>query len=124
MHVLETYLARLHQIRATERGTPELSYRAALENLLNAVGRGLDPAVHATAELADMGAGRPDFGLFDARCGDLRGAVEVKPVAASRHAANESRCPGLEPLVFTLGSGWMGTLAIQQVRTVDSAIRI
>jgi hypothetical protein len=81
MHVLETYLARLHQICATERGTPELSYRAALENLLNAVGGGLDPAVQATAELADTGAGRPDFGLFDSRSGDLRGAVEVKPVA-------------------------------------------
>ena len=81
MHVLETYLARLHEIRATERGTPELSYRSALENLLNAVGSGLDPAVQATAELADTGAGRPDFGLFDARSADLRGAVEVKPVA-------------------------------------------
>jgi hypothetical protein len=81
MQVLETYLARLHEIRATERGTPELSYRAALENLLNAVGSGLDPAVQATAELADTGAGRPDFGLFDSRSGNLRGAVEVKPVA-------------------------------------------
>ena len=81
MHVLETYLRRLHEIRSTERGTPELSYRAALENLLNAVGSGLDPAVQATAELADTGAGRPDFGLFDARSGDLRSAVEVKPVA-------------------------------------------
>jgi hypothetical protein len=40
MHVLETYLARLHEIRSTERGTPELSYRAAMENLLNAVGSG------------------------------------------------------------------------------------
>jgi hypothetical protein len=81
MHVLETYLRRLHEIRSTERGTPELSYRAALENLLNAVGNELDPAVQATAELADTGAGRPDFGLFDSRSGDLRGAVEVKPVA-------------------------------------------
>jgi hypothetical protein len=35
MHVLETYLARLHEIRSTERGTPELSSRAAMENLLN-----------------------------------------------------------------------------------------
>ena len=34
MHVLKTYLARLHEIRATERGTPELSYRSALENVL------------------------------------------------------------------------------------------
>ena len=81
MHVLETYLRRLHEIRSTERGTPELSYRAALENLLNAVGGGLSPAVQATAELADTGAGRPDFGLFDSRSGDLRSAVEVKSVA-------------------------------------------
>jgi hypothetical protein len=36
LHPLETYLTRLGEIRATERGTPELSYRAALENLLNA----------------------------------------------------------------------------------------
>ncbi len=59
MHVLETYLVRLHEIRATERGTPELSYRAALEILLNAVGGGLDPAVQATAELATPGRDGP-----------------------------------------------------------------
>jgi hypothetical protein len=81
MHILETYLRRLHEIRSTERGTPELSYRAALENLLGAVGSGLSPGVQATAELADTGAGRPDFGLFDSQSGDLRSAVEVKPVA-------------------------------------------
>lgn len=80
MHPLETYLSRLHEIRDTERGTPELSYRAALENLLNAVGGELDPAVQATAELADTGAGRPDFGFFESRSGNLRGAVEVKGV--------------------------------------------
>ena len=67
MHVLEAYLNRLHEIRDTHRGTPELSYRAALENLLNAVGGQLDPAVQATAELADTGAGRPDFGIFESR---------------------------------------------------------
>lgn len=81
MHVLEIYLHRLHEIRSTERGTPELSYRAALENLLNEVGSTLSPGVQATAELADTGAGRPDFGLFDSQSGDLRSAVEVKPVA-------------------------------------------
>ena len=43
MHVLEAYLNRLHEIRDTRRGTSELSYRAALENLLNAVGGQLDP---------------------------------------------------------------------------------
>jgi hypothetical protein len=78
MRPLETYLNRLHEIHDTERGTPELSYRAALENLLNAVGGELDPPVQATAELADTGAGRPDFGFFESRSRDLRGAVEVK----------------------------------------------
>jgi hypothetical protein len=80
MHVLEAYLNRLHEIRNTGRGTPELSYRAALENLLNAVGGSLDPVLQATAELADSGAGRPDFGVFESRSGNFRAAVEVKPV--------------------------------------------
>ena len=96
MHALESYLRRLQEIRSTERGTPELSYRAALENLLNAVGGGLNPAVQATAELADTGAGRPDFGLFDARSGDLRSAVEVKPVAEDTpRTADGARWPGI-----------------------------
>ncbi len=37
MHPLETYLRRLHEIHSTERGTLELSYRVALENLRGAV---------------------------------------------------------------------------------------
>ena len=94
MHPLETYLRRLHEIRSTERGTPELSYRAALENLLNAVGSGLNPGVQATAELADTGAGRPDFGLVDAHSGDLRGAVEVKSVAEDTPQTADGRVAG------------------------------
>ncbi len=79
MHPLETYIDRLHEIRASRRGTPELSYRAALENLLNSIGAGLDPPVQATAELADAGEGRPDFGLMEVRSGNMRAVVEVKP---------------------------------------------
>ena len=79
MHPLETYLDRLREIRASKRGTPELSYRAALENLLNAVAEDLDPVVQATAELADTGAGRPDFGLLEVKSGNMRAVVEVKP---------------------------------------------
>lgn len=81
MNPLEAYLDRLHEIHAGRRGTPELSYRAALENLLNAVGAQLDPEVQATAELADTGAGRPDYGLIETKSGILRGVVEVKPLA-------------------------------------------
>jgi hypothetical protein len=78
LHPVETYLDRLQEVRATRRATAELSYRAALENLLNAVGASLDPVVQATAELTDTGAGRPDFGLFAAKSGNPRGVVEVK----------------------------------------------
>ena len=81
MNPLEAYVDRLQQVHATRRGTPELSYRAALENLLNDVGAKLDPAVQATAELADSGAGHPDFGLFESKSGNLRSVVEVKPFA-------------------------------------------
>lgn len=77
VYVLD-YLQRLHEIHATKRQTPELSYRGALENLLNAIGRELDPAVQATGELMDAGAGRPDFGFFEIKSGNARGGVEVK----------------------------------------------
>ena len=59
-----------------------------LAELLNAVGSMLDPKVSCVAELADQGAGHPDFGLYAAgqlrghqvREGQLpeRGVVEVK----------------------------------------------
>jgi hypothetical protein len=78
MNPVRLYLRRLYEIHATERGTPELSFRAALENLLNAVGEDLRPEVGATHELADTGAGHPDFGLFEKRSGNARGAVECK----------------------------------------------
>src|SRR5687768_17155439 len=76
--LVETYLDRLREIKSTRKGTPEQSYRAALENLLNAIGKDLDPAVQATHELADAGSGRPDFGFFEKRSGNARGVVEVK----------------------------------------------
>ena len=81
MNPVEAYLDRLHEIHANQRGTPELSYRAALENLINAVGRELDPVVQATGELADTGSGRPDYGLHETRSGNSRCVVEVKSVA-------------------------------------------
>ena len=79
MKLVCAYLGRLHEIRSTHRQTPELSYRGALENLLNTIGNELDPPVQATGELADTGDGRPDFGFFEIKSGNSRGAVEVKP---------------------------------------------
>lgn len=87
---VEEYLTELRRIRASGGGTGELSYYPALSNLLNAVGGALRPKVFCVSQLAQQGAGHPDFGLYGARqvskgqpkAGQLPegGVVEVKPV--------------------------------------------
>ena len=87
---VEAYLADLRRVRASGGATGERSYYSPLTNLLNAVGRSLKPKVFCVGELAEQGAGHPDFGLYAAgqvqkgkpREGQLPecGVVEVKPV--------------------------------------------
>ena len=86
---VEAYLAHLRQIQSSGGATPELSFRTPLDNLLNAVGESLKPKVSCVGEMANQGAGRPDFGLYAAKQmqkGRRRegqapecGVVEVKP---------------------------------------------
>ena len=86
---VESYLADLRRIRASGGATGERSYYPPLNNLLGAVGATLKPRVYCVSELAEQGAGHPDFGLYAARQtqrGRLRegqtperGVVEVKP---------------------------------------------
>ena len=64
---VEEYLAELRRIRATGGGTGELSYYPPLNNLLDAVGGSLRPKVYCVSQLAQQGAGHPDFGLYAAR---------------------------------------------------------
>ena len=64
---VEEYLAELRRIRATGGGTGELSCYPPLHNLLNAVSGLLRPKVHCVSQLAQQGAGHPDFGLYAAR---------------------------------------------------------
>ena len=64
---VEAYFADLGRIRATGGATGELSYHPALGILLNAVGSALKPRVFCVGELANQGAGHPDFGLYAAR---------------------------------------------------------
>ena len=91
---LEAYFTELRQIRASGGATGERSYYPVLSNLLNAVGATLKPRVLCIGELADSGAGHPDFGLFAAkqlqtrRSRDRphqqlpeRGVVELKPLS-------------------------------------------
>ena len=87
--IVEEYLADLRRIRATGGATGERSYYPPLNNLLAAVGATLRPKVICVGELAQQGAGHPDFGLYAARQvqkgrpreGQLPecGVVEVKP---------------------------------------------
>ena len=88
---VETYFADLGRIRASGGATGERSIYGPLANLLNAVGATLKPKVFCVGELADQGAGHPDFGLYTAnqvqrghpREGQVpeRGVVEVKSLA-------------------------------------------
>ena len=64
---VETYLADLARIRASGGATGERSSYGPLANLLNAVGGALKPKVFCVGELADQGAGHPDFGLYAAK---------------------------------------------------------
>ena len=87
---VENYLADLRNVRASGGATGERSSYGPLRELLNAAGGALKPRVFCIGELADQGAGHPDFGLYAARQvqkgrpreGQLpeRGVVEVKPV--------------------------------------------
>ena len=87
---VQAYFADLRRIRASGGATGERSYYPALEHLLSAVGRTLKPKVFCVQELADQGAGHPDFALYTARQvqkgrprpGQVpeRGVVEVKGV--------------------------------------------
>ncbi len=85
---VEHYLTDLHRIRASGSATGERSSYGPLANLLNAVGGTLKPKVFCVGELADQGAGHPDFGLYSSRQVQKgqprpgqtpeRGVVEVK----------------------------------------------
>ena len=62
----EAYFSGLRQVLASGAGTDERSTYLPLANLLDAVGGTLKPKVRCLSELADQGAGHPDFGLFTA----------------------------------------------------------
>lgn len=92
-HPVETYLHELHEARSTGGTRKETSYYSYLENLLNEIGKSLKPRVRCISQMADSGAGSPDFGLYTANqfqkstSGDPidgvlpeRGVIEVKSV--------------------------------------------
>ncbi len=89
--LVKSYFARLLDIRGSGAAVAETSYYGAVEALLNAIGDGLRPKVVCNPQLANQGAGHPDFGLYakaqvkggEVQPGQLpeRGVVEMKGVA-------------------------------------------
>ncbi len=87
---VEAYFADLARVRASGGATGERSSYVPLAGLLDAIGATLKPKVFCVQELADHGAGHPDFGLYTARQVQRgqpregqtpeRGVVEVKAV--------------------------------------------
>ena len=97
---VEAYLAALKRIAASGAATSERSRHTPLSNLLDAIGATLKPKVFCVGELANLGAGHPDFGLFAARqlkAGRVRegqapehGVVEAKSLADDAWLTAES----------------------------------
>ena len=97
---VEAYLAALKRIAASGAATGERSRHTPLSNLLDAIGATLKPKVFCVGELANVGAGHPDFGLFAARqlkAGRVRegqtpehGVVEAKPLGDDAWLTAES----------------------------------
>src|SRR5882672_493418 len=64
MHPLENYLKSLHDIHLSGQAVAETSYYGPLAELLNDLGKTLDPKVSCVINLQNRGAGIPDGGLF------------------------------------------------------------
>ena len=140
---VEAYFADLRRVRASGGGTGERSSYAPLANLLNTLGAALGPKVFCVAELADQGAGHPDFGLYTARQvqkgrprpgqAPERGVVEVKPPQedlqdliasgqALRYLARYGLVLATNLRAFALiGPGASGGAALETFRLADSA---
>ena len=140
---IEEYLTELRRIRASGGGTGELSYYLPLGNLLNAVGGSLRPKVYCVNQLAQQGAGHPDFGLYAARQvskghpkqGQVpeAGVVEVKPAGddawLTADSAQVSKYWGLYRLVLVtntrdfvlLGEDSGNPAKLETFRMADSA---
>jgi hypothetical protein len=90
VQTVERYFSRLRDEHGLGAGTDERSYYPALAELLNALGQELKPKILCLSDLANTGAGHPDFGLYAAsqvqkgepRKGQPpeRGVIEMKGV--------------------------------------------
>lgn len=75
--VLKRYVEQVRLIRGSNLATNERSYYPALGALFDAVSESLNPQVLAIHDVADAGAGHPDFTLQVKTTGDTRAVGAV-----------------------------------------------
>ena len=75
---MEQYLQRTRLTRSSGIESDERSYYPALDILFNTVGVTLAPKVVAIHDVADRGAGHPDYALQVETTKDTRAVVEAK----------------------------------------------
>ena len=94
----EAFFAKLRRVCASGGATGERSAYGPLMGLLNAIGATLKPCVFCVGELADRGAGHPDFGLYAAKQAQrghrARNRATSRAAAASTVPAAPSMCAG------------------------------
>lgn len=64
--IVENYLVDLRRVRSSGGATAERSTYTAIANLFDSIGETLKPKVFCVQDLAEQGAGHPDFGLYAA----------------------------------------------------------
>ena len=100
MSLVRAYLRSMHEIRSLRVGTGERSYYPALQTLLNDIGEQRRPRVLCVQELADQGAGHPDFGLYSA--GQLQArSAEPRPGALPERGVIEAKAPHVDVQTIT-----------------------
>jgi len=97
--IVEKYLKDLGEVYQTGGGQGEGSYYTALENLLNAVGKKLKPRVRCVGQLKDVGAGKPDFGLFTAN--QFQRTKDERPIQGQLPERGVIECKGWDDDSFT-----------------------
>src|SRR5579859_4326722 len=90
MAAVLTYLKHLQAIRESNLASKERSYYPALDGLFNAVGATLTPKVIAIHDIADQGAGHPDYAIQVEQTKDVRAAIEVKSTSSEVEAIMQS----------------------------------
>lgn len=90
MTALSTYLGKIRMIYGSGLASDERSYYPALDALFQEVGAGLNPKVTPIHDVADAGAGHPDYVLQVETTKDTRASVEAKPASMEVDAIAKS----------------------------------